>query len=171
VLFHWLYPLSEHFAGFNVFRYITFRSAGAIVTAVLLSLLLGPKFIRALERWSIGQNIRDEGPERHHTKAGTPTMGGVLVLFAVVVATVLWVDLTNPLVWVAVGVTCFFGAIGFLDDWLKLRRRQNLGLRAATKFTLQMLVAAVGGGRPLVTARGVPGRLDGRPAVLQECGF
>ncbi|MFQ5526564.1 MAG: phospho-N-acetylmuramoyl-pentapeptide-transferase [Thermoanaerobaculia bacterium] len=141
MLYHLLFPLSERIAALNVFRYITFRSAGAIVTAVLLSLLLGPWFIRRLQRLSVGQSIREEGPERHHSKAGTPTMGGVLILFAVVASTLLWAKLDDPLIWVALGVTVAFGMIGFADDYLKLRRRHNLGLRAPTKFALQVLVA------------------------------
>ncbi len=143
MLFHLLVPLADRFAAFNVFRYITFRSAGAIVTAVLLSLLLGPRFIAWLQKLSIGQNIRDEGPEGHQAKAGTPTMGGVLILFAVVVPTLLWVNLTNPLVWVAIGVTVAYGLIGFVDDFLKIRRRRNLGLTAKGKFFLQIAVGAV----------------------------
>lgn len=142
MLYYLLVPLSERFAVLNVFRYLTFRSAGAIVTAVLLSLVLGPTFIRWLQRLAIGQSIRDEGPERHHAKAGTPTMGGVLILFAVVVPTLLWVDLRNPLLWVAIGVTLSFGLIGFADDFLKVRRRRNLGLTARAKFMLQLIVGA-----------------------------
>ncbi len=141
MLYHLLFPLSDRFAAFNVFRYITFRSAGAVVTAVLLSLLLGPWFIRKLQGLSIGQSIRAEGPERHHAKAGTPTMGGLLILFAVTVSTLLWAKLDDPLIWLTLGVTLSFGAIGFTDDWLKIRRRKNLGLNAATKFALQLVVA------------------------------
>ena len=105
MLFHLLYPLSDQYAFFNVFRYITFRAAMAVVTAVLLALVLGPGFIRLLRRRAIGQSIRDVGPERHQDKAGTPTMGGVLILIAVVVPTLLWANLTNPFVWIAVAVT------------------------------------------------------------------
>ena len=113
MLYHLLYPLHEHFSVFNVFRYITFRAAGAVVTALLLSLWLGPWFIRMLRRLSIGQNIRDVGPERHQVKAGTPTMGGLLILFSVIVPTLLWANLDNPVVWLAIGVMTSFGAIGF----------------------------------------------------------
>lgn len=141
MLYYFLFPLSERVAALNVFRYITFRSAGAIVTAILLSLFLGPWFIRRLQSLSIGQSIREEGPERHQTKAGTPTMGGLLILFAVAVSTLLWSRLDDPLIWLALGVTVAFGTIGFADDWLKIKRRKNLGLRAATKFALQMVVA------------------------------
>ena len=144
MLYHLLYPLHEQFAALNVFRYITFRAAGAVVTAVIFSLLLGPWFVRHLRRLSIGQSIRDEGPEHHQVKAGTPTMGGLLILFSLVVPTLLWADLTNPLVWVAVLLTLAFGAIGFTDDWLKLRRRHNQGLTSKGKFLLTAFVGAVG---------------------------
>ncbi|MGH9362065.1 MAG: phospho-N-acetylmuramoyl-pentapeptide-transferase, partial [Thermoanaerobaculia bacterium] len=142
MLYHLLYPLSDQVPLFNVFRYITFRAAGAIVTALLLSLFLGPWFIRTLRRLSVGQNIREVGPQAHQVKAGTPTMGGLLILFAVLVPTLLWATLDNLYVWVAVAVTVAFGAVGFADDYLKVRRRNNLGLTARGKFLLQMLVAA-----------------------------
>ena len=145
MLYHLLFPLHEQFAVFNVFRYITFRAAMAVVTAVLLSLLLGPGFIRLLRRWSVGQSIRDVGPERHQVKAGTPTMGGVLILFSVLLPTLLWANLTNPFVWLAIGVTLAFGVIGLMDDLLKLRFRRNLGLSAKVKFLLQITVGLVAG--------------------------
>jgi phospho-N-acetylmuramoyl-pentapeptide-transferase len=145
MLYHLLYPLAERFSVFNVFRYITFRTAGAVVTALLLSLFLGPAFVRTLRRLSVGQNIRDVGPERHLVKAGTPTMGGVLILFAVIVPTLLWANLTNLYVWLALGVTTAFGLIGFADDLLKVRRGKNLGLTARAKFLLQILVAVAAG--------------------------
>ena len=145
MLYHLLYSLSDEIAAFNVFRYITFRSAMAVVTAILLSMLLGSRFVAFLRRLSIGQSIRAEGPERHHDKAGTPTMGGLLILFTLLVPTLLWVDLTNPVAWVAVGVTLGYGAIGFLDDWLKVRRQRNLGLTSRAKFSLQVLVGIVAG--------------------------
>ncbi len=145
MLFYLLYPLREEFAVFNVFRYITFRTAGAVATAVALSLIFGPAFIRTLRRLSVGQNIRDVGPQSHLVKAGTPTMGGLLILFAVVIPTLLWANLSVVYVWVAVGVTLAFGAIGFLDDFLKVRRGRNLGMTARGKFLAQVAVAAVAG--------------------------
>jgi phospho-N-acetylmuramoyl-pentapeptide-transferase len=145
MLFHLLFPLHEQFAAFNVFRYITFRAAGAVVTALLLSLLLGPWFVRSLNRLSIGQSIREVGPERHQVKEGTPTMGGLLILFSLLVPTLLWAKLSNSLVWLAIAVTVGFGVIGFTDDWMKVRRRSNLGLTARTKLLLQLLVAASAG--------------------------
>ncbi|HEX7183991.1 MAG TPA: phospho-N-acetylmuramoyl-pentapeptide-transferase [Thermoanaerobaculia bacterium] len=145
MLFHLLYPLREHVAAFNVFRYITFRVAMAIVTALLLSWLLGPWFVRTLRRMSIGQNIRELGPQAHQVKAGTPTMGGLLILFATLVPTLLWADLRNVYVWVVVLITAAFGGIGFLDDYLKIRRGRNLGLTARGKMGLQIVAGAAMG--------------------------
>ncbi len=145
MFYHLLFPLHEQFALFNVFRYITFRAAAAAVTAVVLSVVFGPRFIRTLRRLLIGQNIRDAGPDSHQVKAGTPTMGGLLILFAVVIPTLLWANLKNPYVWLAALVTLAFGAIGFMDDILKVRRGQNLGLSARAKLLLQVVVA-VGAG-------------------------
>jgi phospho-N-acetylmuramoyl-pentapeptide-transferase len=144
MLYHLLFPLADRFAVLNVFRYITFRSAGAIVTSLLIALLMGPWFIRTLRRLAVGQNIRDVGPAQHHIKAGTPTMGGLLILLAVAVSTLLWANLSNAFVWLALAVTLAFGAVGFADDLLKVRRHRNLGLTARSKFALQVLAAAVG---------------------------
>jgi phospho-N-acetylmuramoyl-pentapeptide-transferase len=144
MLYHLLFPLADRFAVLNVFRYITFRSAGAIVTSLLIALLMGPWFIRTLRRLAVGQNIRDVGPAHHHIKAGTPTMGGLLILLAVAVSTLLWANLSNAFVWLALAVTLAFGAVGFADDLLKVRRHRNLGLTARSKFALQVLAAAVG---------------------------
>jgi phospho-N-acetylmuramoyl-pentapeptide-transferase len=145
MLYHLLYPLHDVIPLFNVFRYITFRVAAAIVTALLLSWLLGPSFIRRLRRMSVGQNIRDVGPQAHQVKAGTPTMGGLLILFACLGATLLWGNLTNVYVWIVVLVTASFGAIGFADDYIKVRKRRNLGLTARAKMGLQILAAAAMG--------------------------
>jgi len=145
MLFHLLFPLRDVFPVLNVFRYITFRTAGAIVTALVLSLLLGPWFIRKLRGLSIGQSIREEGPESHQSKAGTPTMGGLLILTAVIVPTLLWARLNNLYVWIALFATIGFGLIGFADDWIKVRRRHNQGLTARGKFLLQTVVASLVG--------------------------
>jgi len=142
MLYYLLSPLREHVGFFNVFRYITFRVAGANVTALLLSWLLGPWFIRTLRRLSVGQNIRELGPQAHQVKAGTPTMGGLLILFAALVPTLLWADLGNVYVWIVVLVTAAFGAIGFLDDYLKVRRGRNLGLTARAKMGWQIVAGA-----------------------------
>lgn len=143
MLFHLLYPLHEHFGAFNVFRYITFRTAMAILTALLVSFALGPGLIRRLRHLEIGQEIREEGPQSHQSKRGTPTMGGLLIITAVILPTLLWADLRNPFVWIAVASMLLFGAIGFVDDYTKVTRRHNLGLTARRKFGLQALV---GGG-------------------------
>ena len=156
MLFHLLAPLRDDFAIFNVVRYITFRTMMAVVTAVVLSLVCGPWFIRTLRRLSVGQNIRDVGPQSHQVKAGTPTMGGLLILFALLVPTLLWANLTNPYVWMAVGVTLSFGAIGFVDDFLKVRRRRNLGLSARGKFLAQVGVAALAGALLPLLPAGAP---------------
>ena len=141
MLYHLLFPLHESYAAFNVFRYITFRAAGAALTALVLSLLLGPWAIRTLRRLSVGQEIRDEGPKAHQSKAGTPTMGGLLILFSLTVPTLLWAQLNNSYVWLAMTSTLAFGAIGFADDFLKVKRRNNKGLSARVKLALQLLVA------------------------------
>lgn len=141
MLYHLLFPLSEQWGAFNVFRYITFRAAMAAVTALAISFLLGPWFIRTLRRLSVGQNIRDVGPQAHFIKAGTPTMGGLLILGALIVSTLLWSSLTNLYVWLVLGVTVVFGAIGFVDDYLKVVREQNLGLTSRQKIGLQILAA------------------------------
>jgi phospho-N-acetylmuramoyl-pentapeptide-transferase len=145
VIYHLLYPLRDLFAPFNVVRYLTFRTAAAVVTALLLSLLFGPWFIRTLRRLSIGQNIREVGPQTHQVKAGTPTMGGLLILFAWIVTTLLWANLGNGYVWMAIFVTLGFGAVGFADDFLKVRRRRNLGLTAKAKFALLAAVSTAAG--------------------------
>jgi phospho-N-acetylmuramoyl-pentapeptide-transferase len=145
MLYYLLYPLRHEIAVFNVFRYITFRVAMAVVTALLLSWLLGPWFIRTLRRLSIGQNIRDVGPQAHQIKAGTPTMGGLLILSSLMVATLLWGDLGNLYLWIVVLVTLAFGAVGFLDDYLKVKRRRNLGLTARAKMLGQIVAATAMG--------------------------
>ena len=125
LLWEGIYPLSENWPAlsvFNVFQYITVRTAMASMTALLLSLVLGPWLIGRLRKLQIGQNIRQEGPESHQSKAGTPTMGGILIVVSIVVSTLLWTDLTNPLGWLLVGSTLAFGLVGFADDYLKIKR-------------------------------------------------
>jgi len=143
VLFHLLYPLHEHVSAFNVFRYITFRTAAASLTALALSLLLGPWFIRKLRAFQIGQVVRQDGPATHKSKQGTPTMGGLLILTAVFVPTLLWANLTNTYVWIAVVSTLAFGAIGFVDDYLKVTRHSHHGLFARYKLISQVIVAVI----------------------------
>jgi phospho-N-acetylmuramoyl-pentapeptide-transferase len=143
MLYHLLFPLRDAVPAFNVFRYITFRSAGAALTALVVCLLVGPWLIRTLRQLSVRQNVRDVGPQSHQVKQGTPTMGGLLILLAVLVPTLLWGNLGNAYLWLVLATTLAFGAIGFADDWIKVRRRRNLGLTARAKFLAQALVAAV----------------------------
>jgi phospho-N-acetylmuramoyl-pentapeptide-transferase len=140
MLYHLLYPLHSRFTMFNVFRYITFRTAYATLTALVLSFVLGPRLIEWLRQLRVRETIRELGPRAHQAKAGTPTMGGILILFSLIVPTLLWSDLTNRYVWIVLLVTVSFGLIGFSDDYLKLRRKK--GLTGWTKISLQILVAA-----------------------------
>jgi phospho-N-acetylmuramoyl-pentapeptide-transferase len=141
MLYHLLFPLHPYLNVLNVTRYITFRTAAASLTALAISLIVGPWLIRRLREFQVGQVIRQEGPESHRAKAGTPTMGGLLILTAALVPTLLWADLTNVYVWIAVSATAAFGAIGFLDDYLKITRRSSGGLAPRYKIGLQFIVA------------------------------
>ena len=141
VLYYLLFPLARRFPLFNVFRYITFRTAMAAVTALLLALVLGPPMIRLLKRRQISQSIREEGPKSHLSKAGTPTMGGLLIHLAVLVATLLWMDLSNRFVWIALATLLALAAVGFADDFVKFARRRSLGLTGRGKLVPQFLVA------------------------------
>jgi len=145
VLYYLLYPLREYIFGFNVFRYITFRTAWAALTALLISFILGPWLINRMTRIKLGQFIREEGPQSHQVKAGTPTMGGILINFAILIPTLLWADIMNPYIWIVLFVTFAYGAIGFIDDFQKLAKKQNQGLTARQKFGMQFLVALVAG--------------------------
>lgn len=142
MLYHLLYSLHSSYGALNVFRYITFRALLAALTALLVSFIFGPALIRGLTANQIGQQIRPDGPERHLAKAGTPTMGGTLILFSLVLATVLLCDLTNAYVWVTLVGTLGFAAIGFVDDYRKIRVGNSKGLRARDKLSLQFAVAA-----------------------------
>ena len=144
MLYLLLYPLHDTYSGLNVFKYITFRTALAALTALTVSFILGPVIIRSLTALQLGQMIRSDGPERHKSKAGTPTMGGTLILFSLVVATVLLADLRNPYIWIVMVTTIAFGVIGFFDDYRKIRRRNSIGLRTREKLLYQGVVAAVG---------------------------
>lgn len=138
MLYHLLLPLVPSLPFLNVARYITFRTAAASLTALAISLILGPWLIRRLRTFQIGQVIRQEGPQSHQAKAGTPTMGGLLILSAALGPTLLWADLTNLSVWLAVLTTAAFGGIGFLDDYLKITRRSSGGLAPRYKMGLQI---------------------------------
>ena len=142
MLYNLLYPLSDSVSLFNVFQYLTFRTGAAVLTALVISFVLGPRLIRLLRaRQEAGQPIRSDGPQSHLVKQGTPTMGGVLNLLGIAVATLLWADLTNPYVWALLAVMLGFGAIGFADDYLKLLQRSSRGLGGRTKLLLEAALA------------------------------
>jgi phospho-N-acetylmuramoyl-pentapeptide-transferase len=141
MLYTLLYALHTQYSLFNVFRYITFRAILAILTALVISFFLGPWVIRKLKELQVKQYIREDGPKNHREKEGTPTMGGTLILFSIGVAVLLWADLTNYFIWVALLVLGGFGGIGFADDYLKLTHRNSKGLSMKQKFLLQVLVA------------------------------
>ncbi|HMD50406.1 MAG TPA: phospho-N-acetylmuramoyl-pentapeptide-transferase [Bryobacteraceae bacterium] len=144
-MLYWLFyeKLFHSFTPFRVFGYDTFRTAFASITALILSVVLGPWLIAKLCEFQIGQYIREEGPKSHQKKAGTPTMGGVLIIISIVVPTLLWANLSNVYVWIALFGLVSFGAIGFWDDYAKIRHRQNLGLTVRQKFLLQIGAALV----------------------------
>jgi phospho-N-acetylmuramoyl-pentapeptide-transferase len=142
-LLYWLLyqRLFAHFPPFRIFRYVTFRTAFASLTALFMGMIIGPAIIRQLRDFQIGQYIREEGPKGHQKKAGTPTMGGVLITIAIIVPTLLWADLSNTYIWLAIFSTIAFGAIGFADDYIKVVRKRNLGLTGRAKLVLQFLAA------------------------------
>jgi phospho-N-acetylmuramoyl-pentapeptide-transferase len=140
MLYHLLYPLADQFGVLNLFRYITFRTAYAAVTALVASLILGPAIIRYLRRKQWREEIRVEGPEAHRKKAGTPTMGGLMILAAIVIPTLLWADLTNRFVQALLLVTVWMGVLGFIDDYLKVVRKRPRGMVARTKMAGQVLL-------------------------------
>jgi phospho-N-acetylmuramoyl-pentapeptide-transferase len=155
MLYHLLYPFHTELSVLNVTRYITFRTAVASMSALAISLLLGPWMVRKLREFQIGQVIRQEGPTTHKPKAGTPTMGGLLILAASLVPTLLWADLTNAYVWIAVLTTAAYGAVGFTDDYLKIVRRSHHGLRPLYKMGWQIAIAvAVGVALMMLAQRG-----------------
>jgi phospho-N-acetylmuramoyl-pentapeptide-transferase len=142
-LLYWLLyqKLFPYFRLFRIFRYLTFRTVFASLTALLIGLLIGPYVIERLREFQIGQYIREEGPQSHQKKSGTPTMGGVLICISILVPTLLWSDLSNPLVWLVVLSTVAFGAIGFADDYIKVVHRRNQGLTGRQKLGLQFLAS------------------------------
>jgi phospho-N-acetylmuramoyl-pentapeptide-transferase len=141
MLYIWLYPLHTEFQFFNVFRYLSFRTIYAAVTAFLIAFMLAPALIRKLQEIRLGQRVRDDGPSSHLAKTGTPTMGGLLILFAVLLSTLLWADISNGYVWLVMFATVAFGLVGFIDDYLKFIRGQSKGLLAYQKLLTQGLVA------------------------------
>lgn len=145
MLYHLLYPLHLDISFFNVFRYITFRAIYASLTALLLCFFLGPWVIRKLGEMQVGQYIRENGPQTHHKKAGTPTMGGILIISSIVAATLLWTDLANCYIWIVLLVTVGYCGIGFIDDYLMQVKKRSKGLGVRSKFLLQALLAIVTG--------------------------
>ena len=141
MIYYFLYPFHEQYGAFNVLRYVPFRVLCATTTAMLLTFGLYPWFIKSLQRKQIGQVIREDGPQTHLSKAGTPTMGGALMLMALVVSTLLWADPTNALVWVVTAVTVAFGVVGYIDDAAKVRRKHSGGLSARHKLLFQFTFA------------------------------
>ena len=156
MLYDLLLPLEPTFGALNVVRYITFRTAAASLSALLISLIVGPWMIAKLRDFQIGQIIRQEGPQSHRAKAGTPTMGGLLILTSALVPTLLWANLTDPYIWIAILGTAGFGAVGFADDYLKLTRRSHHGLLPRYKLGGQFLVALGVGIAVLVLAQQNP---------------
>jgi phospho-N-acetylmuramoyl-pentapeptide-transferase len=146
-MLYWLFyeKLFRRFTPFRVFGYVTFRTAFAALTALFLCLILGPWLIAKLHEFQIGQYIREDGPKSHMKKAGTPTMGGILIIISIVIPTLLWANLANPYVWIAMFSLVSFGLIGFWDDYAKVRRKQNEGLTVKEKFGLQILAALIVG--------------------------
>ena len=146
-MLYWLFyeQIFRHFnvGPFRIFRYLTFRTAFASITAMFMALIIGPAIVRRLREFQIGQYIREDGPQSHQKKAGTPTMGGVLIVVAVLVPTVLWADLSNRFIWLAIFSIIAFGSIGFADDYLKVVHKRNLGLTARAKLALQALSSLV----------------------------
>ena len=140
MLYHLLVPLAESYSALNVFRYITFRTAAATLTALFLALVAGPYVIRRLAALRVGQPIREIGPD-HQSKAGTPTMGGLLILLALVTSVLLWADLGNRAIWTVLGLTLGYGVLGFVDDYQKVRYRNHKGISARTKLFWQWLLA------------------------------
>ena len=134
MLYYLLYPLKETFFGFNVFSYISFRGAGAAITALLISFLIGPKIIRTLSFYQVGETIRTTGPKSHLHKEGTPTMGGIIVLLAIILPTILWAKIDNKHILLILMATIWMGGIGFLDDYLKVIKKYSRGLIARYKL-------------------------------------
>ena len=141
MLYWWLYPLHTDIAIFNVFRYLSFRIIYAALTAFVLAFVLAPPLIRKLQELGLGQRIREEGPSHHQAKQGTPTMGGILIIFAVVLSTFLWADVSNLYVWLVVLSIVGFGLIGFFDDYIKISRGRSEGLSVLQKFAAQIGIA------------------------------
>ena len=143
MLYHLFFPMRSEVGAFNVFGYISFRAAAAMTTALLLTMLLYPPFIRFLQRRKFGQEIREDGPQTHLVKAGTPTMGGLLILTAITLSILLWARLDNPRVWMTLAIGVGFCAVGFLDDWGKISTKSSKGLSGKSRLVIEFIIAAV----------------------------
>ncbi|MCD6326626.1 phospho-N-acetylmuramoyl-pentapeptide-transferase [bacterium] len=141
MFYHLVLPLQEHISWLNIFRYITLRGAGALATSLCISLLLGPYIIRRLNKWGLTQFIRDDGPKRHLMKEGTPTAGGLMIVLAVIISTLLWGNLGNAFVWITLFALVAYGALGFWDDMLKTTSKSSKGLSGRAKIIWQILIA------------------------------
>ncbi|MEE4212942.1 MAG: phospho-N-acetylmuramoyl-pentapeptide-transferase, partial [Parvularcula sp.] len=159
MLYHIFVPLADEFQIFNLFRYITFRVGGATITALVIAFLVGPSLIRWMrKKQGKGQPIRTDGPQTHIVeKAGTPTMGGVLILMCVVISTLLWAPLNNPYVWIVLSVTLGFGLLGFYDDYLKVRKQTADGVVGSMKLLFQFAVAFAAGAASVAVLKSSPG--------------
>src|SRR5690554_8003260 len=146
--------LQQYYKGFAVFQYLTLRGVFGVITALLMSLWLGPKMIRSLQRLQIGQSVRTDGPQSHLSKAGTPTMGGALILVAITISTLLWGDLGNRYVWIVLLTTLAFGAIGWVDDYRKVIEKNSRGLPARWKYFWQSVFGLGAAVALYVTAQG-----------------
>jgi len=138
-----LYPLVKYFTPFNVFQYLTFRGAYAALTTLLLCYLLGPRIIESLRKLKVGQSVRNDGPQTHLSKGGTPTMGGVMIIVAILISVLLWQDFSSFKVWLCMGAFVAFGAIGYIDDYLKITKKNSNGLSGWVKFGAQIAVALI----------------------------
>ncbi len=144
MLYHLLFPMADEYTVFNLFKYLTFRTGGAVMTAMIIAFIIGPRFICWLRQWQgQGQPIRDDGPESHLVKQGTPTMGGIMILLSMTISVVLWADLSNPYVWAVMMVTLGYGMIGFADDYLKVSKKNTKGLSGKLKLLGQLLFAGL----------------------------
>ncbi len=164
MLYNLLFPLAKHFELFNLFKYLTFRTGGAILTALVISFFIGPAVIRWLKtKQGKGQPIRSDGPETHLKKKGTPTMGGLMIIFSVTISTLLWVDLSNAYMWIVLWVFLGYGAIGFADDYAKLTKSSHKGVPGKLRLTLECIIALAAvvtfvilTSEPLATSLAVP---------------
>ncbi|HSH00090.1 MAG TPA: phospho-N-acetylmuramoyl-pentapeptide-transferase, partial [candidate division Zixibacteria bacterium] len=145
MLYYFLQPLADQFAAMNLFRYITFRTAGAMVTSIIICLIFGGFFVKLLSRMQVRETIRAEGPQSHQSKAGTPTMGGLIIIMGILVPTLLWADLSNFFVQITIVVTVWLGALGFLDDYLKVVKKKREGLVGRLKLVGQVSLGALVG--------------------------